>query len=561
VSLAARRPREARRLALTASDAQAPPGDGASRSGAAPLLAIEHLTVRFGRAAVVDDVSLTIRPGEKFALVGESGSGKSITALSVLGLVDGAETGGRIVFDGVDLRTLGEPRLRAIRGGEIAMIFQEPMTALNPLHTVGAQIVEVLGLHEDLRGSAARERAIALLDRTGIPEPARRVDAYPHQLSGGQRQRAMIAMALACRPRLLIADEPTTALDVTIQAQILALLDALQAEMGMALLFITHDLNLVRRFTHRVGVMERGKLVETGATAEVFARPQHRYTQALLASRPTRVVAPVAEGAPVLVDVRDVRVSFDIPGRWFRHRRFDAVRQATLSLKRGETLGIVGESGSGKTTLGLALLALLPIAEGAVVLDGARIDNAGREMLRAMRRRIQVVFQDPFGSLSPRMTVGRIVGEGLALHRPDLDRAARDALIVQMLDEVGLGAGAGLADVLQRYPHEFSGGQRQRIAIARAVILRPEVLVLDEPTSALDVSVQRQVLALLADLQRRYAMSYVFISHDLAVVRAMSHRVLVMKDGEIVEAGDAEAIFRAPRQPYTQELLAAAHLA
>ncbi|HEY2560629.1 MAG TPA: dipeptide ABC transporter ATP-binding protein [Caldimonas sp.] len=528
---------------------------------AAPLLAIEHLTVRFGAPAVVDGVSLQIAAGEKFALVGESGSGKSITALSVLGLVDGAETSGRIVFDGTDLRMLPEPRLRAIRGGEIAMIFQEPMTALNPLHTIGAQIVEVLGLHERLRGNAARTRAIGLLDRTGIPEPERRIDAYPHQLSGGQRQRAMIAMALACRPRLLIADEPTTALDVTIQAQILALLDALQAEMGMALLFITHDLNLVRRFTHRVGVMERGKLVETGPTAEVFARPQHRYTQALLASRPARVVAPVAADAPVLVDAHDIRVSFDVPGRWFRHRRFDAVRRATLSLKRGETLGIVGESGSGKTTLGLALLALQPVAAGEVVLDGARIDNAGRATLRAMRRRIQVVFQDPFGSLSPRMTVGRIVGEGLALHRPELGRVERDALIAQMLDEVGLGAGAGLTDVVGRYPHEFSGGQRQRIAIARAVVLRPEVLVLDEPTSALDVSVQRQVLALLAELQRRYAMSYVFISHDLAVVRAMSHRVLVMKDGEIVESGDAEALFRAPREAYTRELLAAAQLA
>jgi microcin C transport system ATP-binding protein len=527
----------------------------------APLLAIEHLTVRFGASAVVDDVSLQIAAGEKFALVGESGSGKSITALSVLGLVDGAETSGRIVFDGADLRTLAEPRLRAIRGGEIAMIFQEPMTALNPLHTIGAQIVEVLGLHESLRGRAARTRAIGLLDRTGIAEPERRIDAYPHQLSGGQRQRAMIAMALACRPRLLIADEPTTALDVTIQAQILALLDALQAEMGMALLFITHDLNLVRRFTHRVGVMERGKLVETGPTAEVFARPQHPYTQALLASRPARIVAPVADDAPVLVGAHDIRVSFEVPGRWFGHRRFDAVRRATLSLRRGETLGIVGESGSGKTTLGLALLALQPVASGEVVLDGARIDNAGRDALRAMRRRIQVVFQDPFGSLSPRMTVGRIVGEGLALHRPELGRGERDALIVQMLDEVGLGAGAGLADVVDRYPHEFSGGQRQRIAIARAVVLRPEVLVLDEPTSALDVSVQRQVLTLLGELQRRYAMSYVFISHDLAVVRAMSHRVLVMKDGEIVESGDAEAVFGAPREAYTRELLAAAQLA
>ena len=526
-----------------------------------PLLAIEHLTVRFATAAVVDDVSLTIDPGEKFALVGESGSGKSITALSVLGLVDGASTSGKIVFDGNDLRAFSEPQMRAVRGGEIAMIFQEPMTALNPLHTIGAQIVEVLQLHEALGRGEARDRAIALLDRTGIPEPARRVDAYPHQLSGGQRQRAMIAMALACRPRLLIADEPTTALDVTIQAQILALLDELQAEMGMALLFITHDLNLVRRFTHRVGVMERGRLVETGPTGAVFAAPAHRYTQALLASRPSRAVTPVDGDAPVLVDARDVRVSFEIASGWFRRRRFDAVRRATLHLRRGETLGIVGESGSGKTTLGLALLALQPIADGTVSLDGARVDGADREVLRAMRRRIQVVFQDPFGSLSPRMTIGRIVGEGLELHRPELGRGERDALVAEVLDEVGLGSGSGLAGVLDRYPHEFSGGQRQRIAIARAVVLRPEVLVLDEPTSALDVSVQRQVLALLGELQRRHGMSYVFISHDLAVVRAMSHRVLVMKDGEIVESGDAEAVFSAPREAYTQELLAAARLA
>ena len=448
-----------------------------------------------------------------------------------------------------------------MRGGQIAMIFQEPMTALNPLHTIGAQIGEVLALHDRLGRRAARARAVQLLDKTGIAEPARRLDAYPHQLSGGQRQRAMIAMALAGRPRLLIADEPTTALDVTIQAQILALLDALQAEMGMALLFITHDLNLVRRFTHRVGVMERGKLVESGPTAAVFAAPQHRYTEALLASRPVRELEPVALDAPVRVDARDVRVSFEVARGWFRKRRFDAVRRATLTLRRGETLGIVGESGSGKTTLGMALLALQPIAEGRIALDGTRIDGAERGALRAMRRRMQVVFQDPFGSLSPRMTVGRIVGEGLALHRPELDAAERDALVVLMLEEVGLGANAGLGDVLARYPHEFSGGQRQRIAIARAVILRPEVLVLDEPTSALDVSVQRQVLALLGALQRRYAMSYVFISHDLAVVRAMSHRVLVMREGAVVEEGGAEQLFAAPRELYTQELIAAAHLA
>ena len=525
----------------------------------AALLSVEHLKVRFGAHAVVDDVSFAIEAGEKFALVGESGSGKSITALSVLGLVENAATEGRIVFEGSDLRSQREPALRSLRGAQIAMIFQEPMTALNPLHTVGAQIGEVLRLHEGASRGAARARATELLARTGVPEPARRIDAYPHQLSGGQRQRAMIAMALACRPKLLIADEPTTALDVTIQAQILALLDELQAEMGMALLFITHDLNLVRRFTHRVGVMERGKLVESGATAEVFAAPRHAYTAKLLASRPVRNVEAVAEGAPTLLAAEGVRVSFDVAEGWKR-RRFDAVRSATLSLRRGETLGIVGESGSGKTTLGMALLALQPIAAGSVVLDGTRIDDAGPAALRAMRRRLQVVFQDPFGSLSPRMTVGRIVGEGLALHRPELDSAGREAAVRAVLEEVGLGAAQGLGDVLGRYPHEFSGGQRQRIAVARAVVLRPEVLVLDEPTSALDVSVQRQVLALLGDLQRRHGMSYVFISHDLAVVRAMSHRVMVMKDGGVVEEGEAEAVFASPREPYTRALLAAAHL-
>ena len=530
------------------------------------LLRVEGLTVRFRGHAVVDDVSFAITAGEKFALVGESGSGKSITALSVLGLVDAAETTGRIVFEGVDLRTKSEAAMRAVRGSEIAMIFQEPMTALNPLHTVGDQIGEVLRLHEGAGRRDARLRATELLARTGVPEPGRRVDAYPHQLSGGQRQRAMIAMALACRPKLLIADEPTTALDVTIQAQILALLDELQAEMGMALLFITHDLNLVRRFTHRVGVMERGRLVESGSTAEVFAAPRHAYTAKLLASRPVREVEPVAADAPTLVTASHVRVSFEVAAgdglAGWRRRRFDAVKDATLSLKRGETLGIVGESGSGKTTLGMALLALQPIAAGAIALDGDRLDGAGRATLKAMRRRMQVVFQDPFGSLSPRMTVGRIVGEGLALHRPELSAAERATAVAAMLDEVGLGASTpGGSDVSSRYPHEFSGGQRQRIAIARAVILRPEVLVLDEPTSALDVSVQRQVLALLGDLQRRHAMSYVFISHDLAVVRAMSHRVVVMKDGDIVEQGDAESLFAAPRQPYTRALLAAAHLA
>jgi len=528
--------------------------------GAAPLLEIERLSVRFGDAIVVDDVSFTIAAGEKFALVGESGSGKSITALSILRLVDMATTTGAIRFDGQDLLAKPEREMRALRGADIAMIFQEPMTALNPLYTVGNQIAEVLELHEGLRPNAARARAVELLAKTGIPEPERRVDAYPHQLSGGQRQRAMIAMALACRPKLLIADEPTTALDVTIQAQILALLDDLQREMGMALLFITHDLSLVRRFTHRVGVMERGRLVEIGPTATVFDAPQHPYTRRLLASRPQRVVPPVADDAPLLVEGRGIDVRFAIPRGWFRKRNFVAVRQATLALRRGETLGVVGESGSGKTTLGMALLALQPIAAGEVRLGDVRLHDAPRKTLRRLRRRMQVVFQDPFASLSPRMTVGQIVGDGLALHRPEMSAAERERAVLAMLDEVGLSERHGVAMVLQRYPHEFSGGQRQRIAIARAVVLQPELLVLDEPTSALDVSVQQQVLALLADLQRRYGMSYVFISHDLAVVRAMAHRVLVMKDGAIVEAGNAEQVFAAPREAYTRELLAAAQI-
>ncbi len=527
----------------------------------APLLSVENLTVSFGDSRVVDDVSFAIAPGEKFALVGESGSGKSISALSVLRLVDAAKTTGVIRFGGEDLCAKTEREMQGIRGASISMIFQEPMTALNPLYTVGNQVGEVLELHEGLHPKQARTRSIELLARTGIPDPERRVDAYPHQLSGGQRQRAMIAMALACRPRLLIADEPTTALDVTIQAQILALLDELQREMGMALLFITHDLNLVRRFTHRVGVMERGRLVESGATAEVFADPQHAYTRKLLASRPQRVVVPVAADAPVLLSGQGVDVEFRTSTGWFASRSLVAVRDATLELRRGETLGIVGESGSGKTTLGMALLALQPIAGGRIEMDATRIDGADRATLRAMRRRMQVVFQDPFASLSPRLTVGQIVGEGLALHLPELSAAERDRRVLDMLTEVGLDAAQGIADVLQRYPHEFSGGQRQRIAIARAVVLRPEVLVLDEPTSALDVSVQQQVLALLAQLQQRYGMSYLFISHDLAVVRAMSHRVLVMKDGDIVERGEALALFGAPVHEYTQSLLAAAHLA
>jgi microcin C transport system ATP-binding protein len=526
-----------------------------------PLLQIDNLSVRFGANTVVDDVSFEVQAGEKFALVGESGSGKSITALSILQLVTGAQSDGRIAFEGQSLLQAGEAAMQQLRGARIAMIFQEPMTALNPLYTVGNQIIEVLRLHLGLDATAARARTIELLHKTGLPDPELRVDVYPHQLSGGQRQRAMIAMALACNPRLLICDEPTTALDVTIQAQILALLDALQQELGMALLFITHDLNLVRRFSHRVGVMERGRLVECGATERVFADPQHPYTRKLLASRPVRNVRPLDADAPTMLTAQDVQVEFAHRKGWWSKRTVRAVTNAALQLRRGETLGIVGESGSGKTTLGMALLALQDVAAGTIAFDGLDVVHASRTELRGLRRRMQVVFQDPFASLSPRLTVGQIVAEGLSLHRPELDTAGRRAEVERMLDEVGLSERHGLHGVQQRYPHEFSGGQRQRIAIARAVVLRPDVLVLDEPTSALDVSVQQQVLALLTELQQRYGLSYLFISHDLAVVRAMSHRVLVMKDGAIVEHGEAEALFAAPQHPYTQSLLAAAHLA
>jgi microcin C transport system ATP-binding protein len=522
-----------------------------------PLLSIRSLTVDFGPARVVEDLSLTIAPGEKFGLVGESGSGKTVTALSILQLNQGATYSGRIEWAAAataatDLLSLDERRLRGVRGGEVAMIFQEPMTALNPLYTIGNQIVESLQLHEGLTSSSASARAIDLLRRTGVPEPERRLASYPHQLSGGQRQRAMIAMALACRPRLLIADEPTTALDVTIQAQILALLNELQQELGMAVLLITHDLNLVRRFADRVGVMQAGRLVETAETGRLFATPQHDYTRQLLGSRPQRSVVPLDGQAPVLLETRRLSCTFPIKRGWFKRDCFVAVDATDLQLRRGETLGIVGESGSGKTTLGMALLGL-QAATGEVSFDGNRLDRLQAPALRRLRKRMQVVFQDPFSSLSPRRTVEQIVGEGLELHFPELSTAQRQQRIVEILAEVGLEK-----SMLGRYPHEFSGGQRQRIAVARVAVLQPDLILLDEPTSALDATVQKQVLGLLSELQRRHGMSFLFITHDLAVIRAVAHRIVVMKDGRIVESGETETVLKQPSQPYTQELLAAA---
>ena len=517
------------------------------------LLNVQGLRVAFGDATVVDDVSFAVAPGEKFALVGESGSGKTVTALSALRLNQDAAYQGSILFNGVDILKMSEPALRRLRGKDVAMIFQEPMTALNPLFTVGNQIAEVLMLHEGLSAKAAAQRTVQLLDKTGIPEPARRALAYPHQLSGGQRQRAMIARALACTPRLLIADEPTTALDVTIQVQILELLNQLQREENMAVLMISHDLNLVRHFADRVGVMEKGRLIETAPVHELFASPRQAYTRKLLASHPQRMVNRVdADGAP-LMEAQKVRCTFDIKEGWFRKRTFVAVDDVTLALRPGETVGIVGESGSGKSTLGMALLRLSAArVSGAVRFRGQPISEMPSGALRPLRSEMQVVFQDPFASLSPRRTIEQIVGEGLALHQPELGaQGLRDA-VAAGLEEVGLSA-----TMMQRYPHEFSGGQRQRIAIARVLVLKPALVLLDEPTSSLDVSVQMQVLQLLAELQRKYGIAYLFISHDLAVIRAMAHRVLVMKDGRVVEQGSVDDVLSSPSEAYTRRLLAA----
>jgi microcin C transport system ATP-binding protein len=532
----------------------------ANANAGEPLLSLEHLHVRFGDTVAVDDVTLAIGRGERVALVGESGSGKSVTALSILRLLRDADVSGTIRFAGHDLAGKSEREMRGLRGSDIAMIFQEPMTALNPLYTIGAQIGETIVLHDGVSAADARKRAVALLARTGIAEPEKRVDSYPHQLSGGQRQRAMIAMALACRPRLLLADEPTTALDVTIRAQIVDLLLELQREeaekRGMAILLITHDLNLVRHFADRVAVMERGRLVESGPVERIFAEPEHPYTRRLLNSRPQRTVAPVLPIAPVVLDARHVTVQFarKRPGLagWFGTAPVTAVADVSVSVRQGETLGIVGESGSGKSTLAMALLGLQRTTHGEIEFQGRALSTyRGREQT-ALRSNMQVVFQDPFSSLSPRHTIERIVGEGLELHRPDLTPDARRAKSLAVLREVGLDR-----TVLHRYPHEFSGGQRQRIAIARALVLEPRILILDEPTSALDVSIQQQVLKLLANLQQKYNLGYVFISHDLEVIGAMAHRVAVMQDGAVVESGEVADIFGRPSHPYTQKLLKA----
>lgn len=531
----------------------------------APLLEVQGLRVAFGGNDVVHGIDFSVLPGETLALVGESGSGKTVSALSLLRLLQDAEVQGAAVLSGEgsaparDLLGLSERELQAVRGREIAMIFQEPMTALNPLYTVGDQIAEVLQLKQGLDRHEAWLGAVEALRDTGIPDPEQRARAYPHQLSGGQRQRAMIAMALAGQPRLLLADEPTTALDVTLRGQILELLGEACRKHGMALLLITHDLNLVRRFADRVAVMENGVLVEHGTVAGVFSDPQHSYTRKLIDSQPARdVVEEAPVGEPVM-QAKGMRVAYAtrLPGfkGWFRRGEFVAVKNASFAIPPGRTLGVVGESGSGKTTLAFAALALHPHRGDLEVMGRRWSGKAATD--NEIRRTVQVVFQDPFSSLSPRMTVEEIVGEGLQVHEPGLDIAARRARVERALADVGL-TEAQFHGLLSRYPHEFSGGQRQRLAVARALIVQPRLLVLDEPTSALDVTVQKQVLGLLQRLQRDRGLSYLLITHDMSVIRAMAHEVLVMRSGEIVESGTVREVLESPRHDYTRTLVAAA---
>jgi microcin C transport system ATP-binding protein len=522
------------------------------------VLEVRNLDVRFfqegAEVHAVKSASFTLAKGETLAIVGESGSGKSVTALSTVKLLpDSAQVSGSVLYQGREMLGASERELRRVRGNDISFIFQEPMTSLNPLHTIEKQITESLALHQGLSGAAARARVVDLLTKVGIRDAESRIGAYPHQLSGGQRQRVMIAMALANSPELLIADEPTTALDVTIQAQILDLLADLKRSEGLSLLFITHDLNIVRRIADRVCVMQGGQIVEQGVTAEIFANPQHPYTQKLLAAEAKGVPVPVAENAPVVLETQDLRVWFPITQGFLRKTvgHIKAVNAATLTVRAGETLGVVGESGSGKTTLALAILRLTPMT-GRVSFMGRDLASVEGRALRDLRRDMQVVFQDPYGSLSPRMTAEAIIAEGLGVHGLEPGRDRR-AMVAEMMEVVGLDPAA-----MGRYPHEFSGGQKQRIAIARAMILRPKLVVLDEPTSALDMTVQVQIVELLRDLQVKYGLAYVFISHDLRVVRALSHKVMVMQQGDVVEAGPAEAIFANPSHAYTRTLMAAA---
>ncbi|WP_252734102.1 ABC transporter ATP-binding protein [Paracoccus marinaquae] len=522
------------------------------------VLEVQNLKIGFrqeGRTVpAVKGVSFRIGRGETVALVGESGSGKSVTALSTVQLLgDSAVIEGSVRYEGREMVGAPESVLRDIRGNDISFIFQEPMTSLNPLHTIEKQLAESLALHQGLRGEAARRRIVDLLTRVGIRDPETRLADYPHQLSGGQRQRVMIAMALANGPDLLIADEPTTALDVTIQAQILDLLAELKAAEGLSMLFISHDLGIVRRIADRVCVMKDGEIVEQGPVEAIFADPRHDYTRKLLAAEPKGLADPVPEGAEVMVETRDLKVWFPIQRGLLRRTigHVKAVNGATLSVRAGETLGIVGESGSGKTTLALAIMRLIA-SEGPILFMGQDIAGWGAGQLRRLRRDMQIVFQDPYGSLSPRMTVEQIIAEGLGVHGVEPGRNRRE-MVRDIMVEVGLEPSA-----MHRYPHEFSGGQRQRIAIARAMILRPKLVVLDEPTSALDMTVQVQIVQLLRGLQKKYGLAFLFISHDLRVVRAMSHQILVMRAGEVVEQGPAARIFEAPQHDYTQRLLTAA---
>jgi microcin C transport system ATP-binding protein len=527
-----------------------------------PLLELRDLGVTFrqpgGAVEAVRKVSLTVEAGQTVALVGESGSGKSVTALSVLQLlpypVATHPPGSSVKLRGRELIGAGEAALRKVRGNDVSMIFQEPMTSLNPLHTVVKQVSEVLMVHRGLSRPAARTRVLELLELVGIPEPSRRLAAYPHQLSGGQRQRVMIAMALANEPDLLIADEPTTALDVTIQAQVLALLAELQSRLGMAVLLITHDLAIVRKYAESVHVMRAGEVVESGRAREVFADPQHPYTRSLLAAEPGGAPLEADTQAPTVVEARDVKVWFPIQAGLLRRTvdHVKAVDGISVTVRSGHTVGVVGESGSGKTTLGLALLRL-ERSQGSVRFDGREIQDLGNRALRPLRREMQIVFQDPFGSLSPRMSVAEIIEEGLRVHALGGSAEEREARIVEALGEVGLDP-----ESRHRYPHEFSGGQRQRIAIARAMVLEPRFVVLDEPTSALDMSVQAQIVDLLRELQARHGLAYLFISHDLKVIRALSDEVIVMRAGRVVERGPAQQIFEAPAEPYTRALMAAA---